>query len=136
MVTLKNNMYKNIASILASTNDDFKSSQNLLVIARILQAYPSKSLYYILSVRLLHYIEQNIKSIDLIIEVMKTEAEDEAILRGSKPDFIGINYYFSTCARAVVKSFDFDTSFFWASDECRVVSNPNLKKTEWMKRSE
>lgn len=62
----------------------------------------------------------------------KTEAEDEAILRGSKPDFIGINYYFSTCARAVVKSFDFDTSFFWASDECRVVSNPNLKKTEWM----
>lgn len=83
MVTLKNNMYKNIASILASTNDDFKSSQNLLVIARILQAYPSKSLYYILSVRLLHYIEQNIKSIDLIIEVMKTEAEDEEIIENA-----------------------------------------------------
>ena len=75
MVTLKNNMYKNIASILASTNDDFKSSQNLLVIARILQAYPSKSLYYILSVRLLHYIEQNIKSIDSMAELVRELAK-------------------------------------------------------------
>lgn len=62
----------------------------------------------------------------------KTQAEDLEILLGSKPDFIGINYYFSTCAVAEKKPFDFSTSFFWASDECRILSNPSLKKTEWM----
>ncbi|MBR2845792.1 MAG: glycoside hydrolase family 1 protein [Solobacterium sp.] len=61
-----------------------------------------------------------------------TEACDEAVLHCSKPDFIGVNYYFSTCAKAEQKPFDFNTSFFWASDDCRIIPNDNLKKTEWM----
>ncbi len=62
----------------------------------------------------------------------KTETEDEAVLHGSRPDFIGVNYYFSTCAKYEQKPFDFNTSFFWASDDCRIIPNENLKKTEWM----
>ena len=62
----------------------------------------------------------------------ETLPEDEAVLQGSKPDFIGVNYYFSVCAKAEKKPFDFTTSFFWAGDDCLVVANPNLKKTEWM----
>ncbi|MBQ6487838.1 MAG: glycoside hydrolase family 1 protein [Solobacterium sp.] len=62
----------------------------------------------------------------------ETETADEAVLHGSRPDFIGVNYYFSTCAKYEQKPFDFNTSFFWASDDCRIIPNENLKKTEWM----
>lgn len=62
----------------------------------------------------------------------ETEAEDKAVLQGSKPDFIGVNYYFSSCAKYEVKPFGFDTSFFWAADDCRIVRNPYMKPTEWM----
>ena len=62
----------------------------------------------------------------------ETHPEDDAILHSSTPDFIGVNYYFSVCAKAEEKPFDFSTSFFWASDDCRIVENPNLTKTEWM----
>ena len=61
-----------------------------------------------------------------------TAPEDAEILHGSKPDFIGINYYFSQCAKYEEKPFDFKTSFFWASDDCRIVQNPYMKPTEWM----
>ena len=70
-----------------------------------------------------------LKKRDLLPE---TCPEDKEILHCSKPDFIGVNYYFSTCAKYEEKSFDFDTSFFWASDDCRIVPNPYMKKTEWM----
>ena len=50
------------------------------------------------------------------------EEEDVQILHASRPDFIGINYYFSVCAEYAEKPFDFDTSFFWAADDCRAVS--------------
>ena len=60
------------------------------------------------------------------------EEEDVQILHASRPDFIGINYYFSVCAEYAEKPFDFDTSFFWAADDCRIVANPHLTKTEWM----
>ena len=62
----------------------------------------------------------------------ETEAGDEAVLHGSQPDFIGVNYYFSTCAKYEKKPFDFSTSFFWAADDCRIIPNENLQKTEWM----
>lgn len=61
-----------------------------------------------------------------------TNVEDSKILKSSKPDFIGVNYYFSICAQAEEKPFDFDTSFFWASDDCRIVTNSYLTKSEWM----
>ena len=60
------------------------------------------------------------------------EEADVQILHASRPDFIGINYYFSVCAEYAEKPFDFDTSFFWAADDCRIVANPHLTKTEWM----
>lgn len=70
-----------------------------------------------------------LKERDLLPE---TQPEDEEILHSSKPDFIGVNYYFSTCAKAEEKPFDFETSFFWAADDCRITANPNMPKTEWM----
>ena len=70
-----------------------------------------------------------LKKRDLLPE---TKPEDKEILHGSMPDFIGINYYFSVCAKYEEKPFDFETSFFWAADDCRIVANPNVEKTEWM----
>lgn len=60
------------------------------------------------------------------------EAGDDAILHASKPDFIGINYYFSVCAKASDGKLNFDLPPFWVSDSYAIVPNPNLKKTEWM----
>ncbi len=62
----------------------------------------------------------------------ETKPEDAEILHSSKPDFIGVNYYFSTCAKYEEKPFGFDTSFFWAADDCRIVPNEHVQKTEWM----
>ncbi len=61
-----------------------------------------------------------------------TAEGDSEILHSSRPDFIGVNYYFSTCAKYEEKPFGFDTSFFWASDDCRIVRNPYMVPTEWM----
>ena len=62
----------------------------------------------------------------------ETKPEDAEILHSSKPDFIGVNYYFSTCAKYEEKPFGFDTSFFWAAGDCRIVPNEHVQKTEWM----
>ena len=42
--------------------------------------YPSKGGFYLSCERLLHYMEQNIRSVPLIIETMKEEGEDEEII--------------------------------------------------------
>lgn len=78
--TLKNNIYKNIASILASDNARFKTVQNIVLFSRVLSEYPSKSIYYLVAERLINFIEKNVNSVSLIIEVMRDEGEDEEIV--------------------------------------------------------
>lgn len=60
-------------------------------------------------------------------------AEDETVIKGVKPDFIGINYYASTCVRALQE--DDDNSKlppFYRNDLFILGSNDYLKKTKWM----
>ena len=80
MKTLKNNIYKNIASILCSEKNDFKTAQNVVLFSRIISTYPSKSIYCLVASRIVSFIEKNINSISLIIEVMRDEGEDEEII--------------------------------------------------------
>ncbi|HIZ48079.1 MAG TPA: family 1 glycosylhydrolase, partial [Candidatus Gemmiger excrementavium] len=61
-----------------------------------------------------------------------TEPEDAAALQASKPDFIGINYYFSLCVKAKTGPINYDQPPFWVSDAFDVCDNPYLEKTEWM----
>ena len=80
MKTLKNNIYKHIASILCSEKNDFKTAQNVVLFSRIISTYPSKSIYCLVASRIISFIEKNINSISLIIEVMRDEGEDEEII--------------------------------------------------------
>ena len=80
MKTLKNNIYKNIASILCSEKNDFKTAQNVVLFSRIISTYPSKSVYCLVANRIINFIEKNIINISLIIEIMKDEGEDEEII--------------------------------------------------------
>lgn len=80
MKTLKSHIWKNIASILASDHMEWKSSQNMILFARTISTYPSKSIFYSVCERLLHFMEQNVYSVSLIIETMKDEGEDEEIV--------------------------------------------------------
>ena len=80
MKTLKNTMYKNIASILASDKTEFKTAQNLVLFSRVISTYPSKSIFCLVASRLIHFIEKNINSVSLILEIMKDEGEDEEII--------------------------------------------------------
>jgi len=78
--TLKNNIYKNIASILSSDKPEFKTTQNVVLFSRIISTYPSKSIYCLVASRLISFIERNINSVSLIVEIMKDEGEDEEII--------------------------------------------------------
>lgn len=80
MKTLKSNIWKNIASILSSDNDDWKSPKIMVLFARVITTYPTKGTFYMTCERLVHYMEQNIRSVSLIIETMKNEGEDEEII--------------------------------------------------------
>lgn len=80
MKTLKNNIYKNIASILSSDKPEFKTTQNVVLFSRIISTYPSKSIYCLVASRLISFIERNINSVSLIVEIMKDEGEDEEII--------------------------------------------------------
>ncbi|WP_086347819.1 glycoside hydrolase family 1 protein [Candidatus Enterococcus clewellii] len=63
----------------------------------------------------------------------KTKPEDRLILKSNKPDIIGINYYCSTCIRAVEKGED--TSKlppFYRNELFTLGNNPHLVKTKWM----
>lgn len=62
----------------------------------------------------------------------KTELQDEAILKGSSPDFIGVNYYFSVCAKEKTGPVNYNQPPFWVSDLYDICDNPYLRKTEWM----
>lgn len=79
MKTLKPNIYKNIASILCSTNS-LMNTQTSILFSRILNEYPSKTIFCDISKRILHYHEQNIKSITVIIEAMRNQGEDEELI--------------------------------------------------------
>lgn len=80
MKTLKTNIWKNIASILASNHNDWKNAKNMVLFSRVVSAYPSKSTFYHVCVRIIHFMEQNIHSIPLVIETMREEGEDEEIV--------------------------------------------------------
>ncbi len=62
----------------------------------------------------------------------KTDPADEAVLKGSAPDFIGVNYYFSVCAKKKEGPVNYNQPPFWVSDLYDICDNPYLKKTEWM----
>lgn len=78
--TLKPSMWKNIASILLSNHDEWKSSRNMVLFARALTTYPSRSEYYLACQRIIHYMEQNILSVSMIVETMHAEGESEDVL--------------------------------------------------------
>lgn len=80
MKTLKPSIWKNIASILASNHDEWKSSKNMVLFARAVTVYPSKSEYYLACVRIIHYMEQNILSVPMILETMRNEGETEDVI--------------------------------------------------------
>ena len=73
-------MWKNIASVLSSNRQEWKTPKNMIIFAKIVSIYPSKSEFYLASQRIIHYTEQNIISIDMILETMKSEGEDEEII--------------------------------------------------------
>ena len=77
---LKNNIYKDIASILASDNNSIKTAKNIVLFSRAISTYPSKSIYCLVASRLISFAEKNINSIPLIIEIMKDEGEEEEIV--------------------------------------------------------
>ena len=70
-------MWKNIASILSSNRQEWKTPKNMVIFAKIISIYPSKSEFYMASQRIIHYTEQNIISIEMILETMRSENEDE-----------------------------------------------------------
>ena len=80
MKTLKPAMYRNIASILCSDNNNFRSSQNLLLFSKVLSTYPAKSEYYQVAHRMMSFYEKNVFKVSLILEIMRDEGEDEEII--------------------------------------------------------
>ena len=62
----------------------------------------------------------------------KTEPEDAEALKASRPDFIGINYYFSVCAKEKEGPINYDQPPFWISHDFDVCENTHFAKTEWM----
>jgi 6-phospho-beta-glucosidase len=61
-----------------------------------------------------------------------TEEEDVICLQGSKPDFIGINYYFSGCVEARDDGPEYGIFPPWAIGDYKMCENPHVLKTEWM----
>lgn len=80
MKTLRNNIYKDIASILCSPKPDLKTSQNIVLFSRAISTYPSKSVYCLVAHRVINFIEKNIMNMNLMIEIMKDEGEDSEII--------------------------------------------------------
>ena len=62
----------------------------------------------------------------------ETDREDVSVLKDSSPDFIGINYYFSICAKQKSGPINYNQPPFWVSDLYDICDNPYLQKTEWM----
>ena len=58
---------------------------------------------------------------------------DLELLKSIRPDFIGVNYYFSLCVKApTAGGFEKEMIPFFKSDCFDVVKNENLKISEWM----
>lgn len=94
MKVLTNSIYKSMASILCSDNNNFKTANNIIIFTRAVSIYPSKSIFCLVINRLLHYHERNIKSISLILDIMKEEGEDEEII--SNIDYLNKNQLIKT----------------------------------------
>lgn len=75
------------------------------------------------------FVRSYLKSHDLSPH---TEEGDEEILKGTTCDFIGVNYYFSVCAREKTGPVNYNQPPFWISDLYDICDNPYLEKTEWM----
>lgn len=58
---------------------------------------------------------------------------DDELLKSSKPDFLGINYYSSICVREnATQEINFKLPPFFRSSVFEVVKNENIPTTEWM----
>lgn len=60
------------------------------------------------------------------------EPGDDAVLHGSTPDFIGINYYSSSCVKERTEPIVFGSFPPWGAGDFVLCDNPRLEKTEWM----
>lgn len=60
------------------------------------------------------------------------EPEDDAVLHGSTSDFIGINYYSSSCVKERTEPIVFGGFPPWGAGDFVLCDNPRLEKTEWM----
>lgn len=70
-----------MASILCSDKKGgFRTSQNTVLFSSVVRTYPSKSPFCLVINRLTHFFERNVKSIQLILEIMRDEGEDEEII--------------------------------------------------------
>lgn len=61
-----------------------------------------------------------------------TQKEDENVLKNNKPDFIGVNYYFSISVKEKEGPINYNQPPFWVSDAFDICDNPYLQKSEWM----
>ena len=59
-------------------------------------------------------------------------AEDNNILKSSTPDFIGVNYYCSSCAAQRSEAICYDGFPPWTAGEYLCCDNPHAQKTKWM----
>lgn len=63
----------------------------------------------------------------------KTEDGDYEVLKNSKPDFIGINYYSSLCVKNnELKKINNNLPPFFRSKQFEVVKNDKIERTDWM----
>lgn len=75
--TLRNNIYKDIASILCGKQ---KTTQTILLFSKAISLYPSKSIYCITASRIISFIERNVNNVNLMVDIMKDEGEDQEII--------------------------------------------------------
>lgn len=101
---------------ILAANDAEDMLQNIFLDMSVYGEYPVRCIQYL-------------KSKGLYPE---TKKEDANILKLSKPDFIGVNYYSSNCVRTRNKNDK--TSFipFYRSDLFTLATNEHLPKTKWM----
>lgn len=80
MKCLRNNIYRDIASILCSNNTEFRTTQNIVLFSRAISTFPSKSIYCLIAHRVINFIEKNVFNISLMIELMNEEGEEAEII--------------------------------------------------------
>lgn len=81
---LKASLYKDICSVMISDNDAFKTSQNYVLFRRVMNEYPSKSIFYQAAHRVLTYFEKDIRSWSLMCNIMEEEGEDPEVVQNIK----------------------------------------------------